>query len=127
MKILRSDNSGEYFSKEFVKFCCGVGITTERMKPTPEKTGPERKNRNLIEMTRCMLYSKGSYKCFWVESRCCANFILNRVPTNEILQVTPEEKWNGRKPYISNFKIFGNECWAHIPDKKMENVRAQVT
>lgn len=34
------------------------------------------------------------------------------------MHVAPEEKWNGRKPDISNFKIFGIECWAHILEEK---------
>ena len=65
-------------------------------------------------MAICMLYSKGLHKKFLVEAICCANFILNRVPTKFVKHVTPKEKWNGRKHYISNFKVFGCECWAHI-------------
>jgi hypothetical protein len=38
------------------------------------------------------------------------------------LQVTPEEKWNGRKPDISNFKIFGSECWGHILNDKRKKL-----
>ena len=52
---------------------------------------------------------------------------LNRVPTKVVKHVTPEEKWNQIKPNISNFKVFGCECWAHIPDEKMEKVRTQVS
>ena len=65
-----------------------------------------------------MLYSKGIHKIFQVEAISCANFTLNRVPTKFVKHVTPEEKWNGRKPYISNFKVFGCDCWAHIPHEK---------
>ena len=73
-------------------------------------------------MGRCMLYSKGLHKKFWVESICCYNFLLNRVPTKPVKHVTPEEKWNGRKPNISNFKVFGCECWAHIPNEKWKKL-----
>ena len=69
-------------------------------------------------MARCMLYSKGLHKKNWVEAVSCANFILNRVPTKVVKQVAPEEKWNGQKPDISNFKVFSCECWAHILDNK---------
>ena len=68
-------------------------------------------------MAKCMLYSKGLHKRFWAEAICCANYILNRVPNKSILHVSPEEKWNGRKFDISNFKVFGSECWVHISDK----------
>ena len=66
--------------------------------------------------------SKGLNKKKWAEAICCANFILNRVPTKEVMHVTPEEKWNGRKPDINNFKIFGSECWAHILEDKRKKL-----
>ena len=75
----------------------------------PQQNGVvARKNRTFIEMARCRLYSKGLHNFFWDEVICCANFILNRVPIKAIMHVTPEEKWNGRKLDISNFKIFGS-------------------
>lgn len=72
-------------------------------------------------MVRCMLYSKGAHKKFW-EAICCANFILNRVPTKAVKCVTPEEKWNGHKLDINNFKAFGCECWSHILDEKRKKL-----
>jgi len=73
-------------------------------------------------MARCMLYSKGLHKRFWAEAIRCANFILNRVSNRAVLHVTPEEKWNGRKPDISNFKVFDSECWVHISDEKRKKL-----
>ena len=73
-------------------------------------------------MARCMIYSKGLHKCFWLNLSCWDNYILNRVPTKEVLQITPKEKWNGRKPDFSNFKIFSSECWSHIPDEKQKKL-----
>jgi hypothetical protein len=80
------------------------------------------KNRTLVEMDRCMLYSNGLHKKICVEAICYANFILNRVPAKKIMHVIPEEKWNGRKHDISNFKIFDSECWAHILDEKWKKL-----
>ena len=80
------------------------------------------KKGTLIEMARCMLYSKGLNKKKLAEVVSCANFILNQVPTKSVMHVTPKEKWNGRKPDISNFKVFGCECWAHIPDDKRKKL-----
>jgi len=73
-------------------------------------------------MARCMLYSKGLHKRFWVEAIFCANYILNRVPNKTAFLVTPKEKWNGRKPDISNFRVFGSECWVHIYDKQWKTL-----
>ena len=73
-------------------------------------------------MARCMLCFKGLHKKIWAKAVSCANFILNRVPTKFLKHVTHEEKWNGQKPNISNFKVFGCECWAHIPDNKRKKL-----
>jgi hypothetical protein len=104
------------------------GIQHKNIVPyKPQQNGvAERKNRTLVEIARCMLYSKGLHKKNWVEAICCDNFILNKVPTKSVMHVTPKEKWNGRKPDISNFKIFGSECWAHIPDEKWKNLEAKT-
>eukprot|EP00253_Pinus_taeda_P001586 PITA_01586 len=66
--------------------------------------------------------ASGTHKKFWAEAICCATCILNRVPTKVSKHVTLEEKWNGHKPDISNFKVFGCECWAHIPDEKWKKL-----
>jgi transposase InsO family protein len=54
IKILRSDNGGEYTSKEFVSFCRDVGIKRELTTPyNPQQNGvAERKNRTMLERSR---------------------------------------------------------------------------
>ncbi|KAL0360219.1 UNVERIFIED_CONTAM: Retrovirus-related Pol polyprotein from transposon TNT 1-94 [Sesamum radiatum] len=36
--------------------------------------------------------------------------------------MTPEEAWNGRKPVVNYFKIFGCIAYAHIPDEKRKKL-----
>ncbi len=57
LKVLRSDNGGEYTSERFTEYLRSEGVTHERTVPrTPEQNGvAERLNRTLIEMTRSML------------------------------------------------------------------------
>ena len=112
IKTLRSNNGGEFIRKEFESYLSKHGIQHQNIVPyMPQQDGVvERKNKTLVEMARCMLYSKGLQKKKWVEAICCAKFILNRAPTKAIMHVTPKEKRNGRKPDMSNFKIFGSEC-----------------
>ena len=122
IKTSRLDNGGEFVNNELEAFLSKHGIQHQKTVPyTPEQNGVvERKNRTLVEMDRCMLYSKGLHKKIWAEAISCATFILNRIPTKVVKHVTPKEKWNGWKPNISNFKVFGCECWAHIPDDKQK-------
>ena len=57
VKTLRTDNGGEYTSKEFHAHLKACGIRHELTIPkTPEQNGvAERLNRTLVEMTRAML------------------------------------------------------------------------
>ena len=40
----------------------------------------------------------------------------------DVIRSNMIEKWNGKKPDISNFKVFGYECWAHIHDDKRKKL-----
>ena len=78
---MRTDNGGEFTEKEFNAYLSKHGIQLQKIVSyTPQQNEvDEMKNRTLIEMARCMLYSKGLFKCIWDEVICCANHILNRV------------------------------------------------
>ena len=71
VKILRTDNGGEYISKEFETFLKKKGITHELTVPySPQKNGvAERFNRTLIEMARSMMHGKDVPKHLWGEAK----------------------------------------------------------
>ena len=58
IKILRSDNGGEYTSKEFVSFCRDVRIKRELTTPyNPQQNGvAERKNRTMMEYVKIKIF-----------------------------------------------------------------------
>jgi transposase InsO family protein len=60
IKTLRSDNGGEYTSKEFVNFCKDVGIKRELTTPyNPQQNGvAERKNRTMMEAVKTMIHDQ---------------------------------------------------------------------
>jgi transposase InsO family protein len=57
-KTLRSDNGGEYTSKEFVRFCRDFRIKRELTTPyNPQQNGVvERKNRIIMEVVKTMIH-----------------------------------------------------------------------
>ena len=69
IKTLRSDNGGGFVKNEFEAFLSKHGIQHQKTVPyTPQQNGvTERKNRTLVEMARCMLYSKGLIKKFGLQ------------------------------------------------------------
>lgn len=117
IKILRTDNGGEYLSKQFQNFLNENGIVHQTTAPyAPEQNGvAERINRTLLESAKSMLYQKEMDQEFWGEAIATANYIKNRAPTKAIDGKTPEEAWSGRKPAIDHLKIFGSEAYLHIP------------
>jgi transposase InsO family protein len=70
IKILRSDNGGEYTSKEFVNFCKDVGIKRELTTPyNPPKNGvAEWKNITILEAVKTMIHDKDLPMCLWEKS-----------------------------------------------------------
>lgn len=71
-------------------------------------------NRILVERARCLLFDAGLDKSFLLEAVGTACYIVNRSPTKG-LQVTPEERFSGEKPDLSNLHVFGTVVMTHIP------------
>jgi transposase InsO family protein len=69
IKILRSDNGGEYTSKEFVNFCKDVGIKRELTTPyNPQQNSvTEWKNRTILEAVKTMIHDQDLPMCLWAE------------------------------------------------------------
>lgn len=75
-----------------------------------------------------MLIDAGLSYSFWGEAVATANFIQNSVITRT-MNVTPVERWNGFKPGIDSFRIFGTKCYVHIPSAKrgqLDSVAAEM-
>jgi transposase InsO family protein len=70
IRVPRSDNGGEYTSKEFMDFCAGEGIRRELIVPyNPQQNGvAERKNRAIVGAARSMLHDQGLPLFIWVEA-----------------------------------------------------------
>ena len=124
MQVIRSDNGTEYTSEKFNKFCENEGIEHQLTAPyTPQQNGVvERKNRTVMEMTRCLLHDKGLPKKLWAEAANTTIFLLNRLPTKALQQRTPFEAWYGYKPRLQNLKTFGCLCFSYIPQVKRDKL-----
>lgn len=70
IKVLRSDNGGEYVSQEFHMYLNDSGIEFQTSCAyTLEQDGvAERKNRHLLEVTRALLFEMNVPKHFWSDA-----------------------------------------------------------
>jgi transposase InsO family protein len=120
IKILRSDNGGEYTSKEFVNFYKYVGIKRELTTPyNPQQNGvAERKNRTILEAVKTMIHDQDLPMCLWAEAAMAVVYVQNRLSHSALGLKTPEELFTGKKPKVSHLKIFGCPVFIHIPKEK---------
>jgi transposase InsO family protein len=67
IKVLRSDNGGEYSSTQFIDFCAQHGIKRHMTIPyNPQQNGvSERKNRAITGATRSMLHNQSLPLYLW--------------------------------------------------------------
>ena len=70
IKIIRSDNGGEYTSKEILNFCKDVGIKRELTTPyNPQQNGvAERKYKTILEAMKTMIHDQDLPMCLWAEA-----------------------------------------------------------
>ena len=75
-------------------------------------------NRTLMEKARSMLSGTGLGQEFWAEAVETACYLVNRSPSSALEDKTPHEVWTGKKPSLSDLRIFGCDAYVHVPKEK---------
>jgi transposase InsO family protein len=95
LRVLRTDNGGEFTAAEFASY-------------NPQQNGVvERRNQTVVGMTRALLKQRGMPAVFWGEAVVTAVYILNRSPTKALSGRTPYKAWHGGRPAVSHLRVFG--------------------
>jgi len=91
IKVLRSDNGGQYTNDPFLQLYHDEGIKRYfTIRETPQQNGmAERMNRTLLEKVRCMLSNAGISKSFWAKALAYTCHLVNRLPSSAIRGKTP--------------------------------------
>ena len=112
---MRSDNGGEYISKEFREILVNHSIKHELSAPySPHQNGTAERNwRTLFEMGRSMLIESKLPKYLWTYAIITATHIRNRCYVKRI-ENTPIGLITGTKPNLSKMHIFGTVCYAFL-------------
>jgi len=126
LKCLRSDNGGEYCSKEFDRYCSENGIHREKTIPgTPQENGVlERMNRTIMEHARCMILHAGLLLQFWADAVDTAIYPINRGPSSS-LDGGITEAWIGKKVNYLFLKTCGCEAFVHINKENRTKLEAK--
>ena len=116
VKVLWTDNVGEYTSKEFEQYLKKQGTQHELTVPKiPQQNGvAERINRTLAETIRIMLADSELPKRFRVKALSATTYLPNCSPTNGVQDKTPYEAWTGNKQNVSHLRIIGCDAYARV-------------
>ena len=119
LKVLRSDNGGEFLSGKFTNWLSLRG-TTQQTTPSysPQSNSfAERGNRTIQDKARTMMLESGLPGSLWGEVMLTSCVLRNLTPTSS-LSVTPLEMWTGKKPSVEHLRAVG--CKAFCPFDKKE-------
>jgi hypothetical protein len=127
LKCLRSDNGGEYYSKEFDDYCSYHGIRREKTVPqTPQENGvSERMNKTIMERARSMRLHAGLPLHFWADAIDIVVYLIKRGPSSSLNGRIPKEEWTGKKVNYYFLKTFGCEAFVHIDKENRTKLEAK--
>ncbi|KAM1972448.1 hypothetical protein ACFX1Q_019779 [Malus domestica] len=120
IKVLRSDNGGEYIACELSEFLRDGDILYETTCPyTLQQNGvAERKNCHILETTRALLLGASIPKMFWPEAVTYAVYVINCMPSRVLNFQTPLQVLTQHAPVVSTHtftpRVFGCVAYVHI-------------
>ena len=90
IRILRTDNGGEFESLQFEDFCKSLGIKRQLIVPyNPQQNGvAERKNRIICEAAKAMMFDQDLPNYLWAEATSTTVYIHNRFPRDLLKEKT---------------------------------------
>ena len=106
-------------SVAFVNMCVSENFIVELTgtENSKQNSPAERPHRDLGQTMRCMLHSSGLGPEYWSHALVQAVYIKNRIP-HTALNMSPFQAFTGRKPDLSNLRIFGSRVFARKPGKR---------
>lgn len=118
-----SDGGKEFDNSQVRKILVKRGIEMRlTMAYTPQQNGAsERENRTLVESARSMLHTKELPIKLWAEAVNTAAYLLNLTGPTTVEGKSPYQMWHNKDLQdISHLRIFGTECYVHVPKQKRQ-------
>ena len=108
---------------ELQSFFHSRGVTHQTSVPhTPQQNGrAKRFNRTLLEKAEAIRQHAYLPRSFWQDAVETALHIYNRQPMHRHDWKTPIESFNGDKPDVSYFRIFGTHTYVWIPPEQRQD------
>ncbi|MCO5572286.1 hypothetical protein L7F22_026040 [Adiantum nelumboides] len=81
---------------------------------------------HIAQVAHALMSEKNMPPCYWVEATSTVVYIMNKTPTTTIHDMTPKEKFTGKKSNVSHFKVFGCIAYVHVPDELRKKLDLKV-
>ena len=128
MKIVRTDNGGEYKGK-FEEYYKCQGIRIEYTVPkTPDLNGlAERMNRTIMERVRSMLSHAKLPKSYWAKAMYTVVYLINKSPSVPLKGDVPHRVLTGKDVSYQHLRVFGCLAYMHVPkDRRCDSYFSTV-
>ena len=129
LKQLRTNNGGDYISKEFKEYFFNHGIRHEKtVLGTPQHNNVvERMNRTIVEKVWCMLKLAKLLKSFWCEVVNTAVYLINISPLVPLDFDIPQRVWTRKDVPYSHLKVFGCKTFMHVLKEQRSKLDDKAT
>jgi transposase InsO family protein len=105
VKVIRSDNGPEFLMAEFFN-SRGIAHHTSCVE-TPQQNGiVERKYQHILSTCRAIMFQSAIPIVFWSYAISHSVYLINRLPSLKLHNISPYELLYGKKPYFSSLKVF---------------------
>ncbi|RVW17834.1 Retrovirus-related Pol polyprotein from transposon RE2 [Vitis vinifera] len=121
-QVLKSDNAKEYFTSSLSTYLQNHGIIhISSWVDTPQQNGvAEHKNKHLLEVARCLMFSSNVPNYFWGEAILTAIYLINRMPSRVLTFQSPRQLFLKQFPHTRAassdlpLKVFGCTAFVHV-------------
>lgn len=114
--FLQTDGLGEFTSTMFTNFLASKGILHQFSCPyTHQQNGlAECKHRHVVDTAITLLHAASIPIQFWFHSVAHAVYLINRMPSVVLGNLSPFQKLLGCVPDITHLRVFGTTIYSYV-------------
>lgn len=126
-KYLQTDGGKEYVA--FSQYLNTHGIIHRISCPyTHEQNGStERKHRHITEVGLTLLANATMRLCYWGEAFQTIVYLIDRLPTPILNNITPLEKLFHTQPTYNDLRVFGFACYPYLRPYNKHKIQFRLT
>ena len=127
IKCLQTDWGGEYHKLQPLLHELGINFRHPCPHVRQQQGKVERKHRSIVEISLTILDQSSMDLKFWWEAFIFATYLLNRLLTMVLKNLSPFEAFYGRKPDYNFLIVFGCACFPYLQPYNRHKVAFRIS